>query len=61
MCNACAYVCCASDQLRECGCDACRNPDCWERCDVCGEDITPFGTCRCDDEEYPDEEVDIDG
>lgn len=29
MCNACGFLCCASDELGGCGCDHCENPDCW--------------------------------
>ena len=56
MCNACGLMCCASDQLRECGCDACTIPGCWERCDLCGETIQWSGDCLCDEQydEYPD-------
>jgi hypothetical protein len=29
MCNACAFLCCASDQFFGCGCDNCYDEDCW--------------------------------
>lgn len=56
MCNACGFLCCASDQLRECGCDCPGAPGCWERCEWCGDTTQYGGLCACDteDEEYPD-------
>lgn len=29
MCNACGFLCCASDVFARCGCD-CDNPECWD-------------------------------
>lgn len=29
MCNACGNYCCGSDVFDRCGCDGCREPDCW--------------------------------
>lgn len=49
MCNACGFKCCASDQFSGCGCD-CDNPECWTKCDECGE---PEERCCCEDEEPP--------
>ena len=28
-CNACGFMCCASDVFEQCGCD-CDEPDCWD-------------------------------
>ena len=30
MCNACAFLCCASDVFEGCGCEHCPDPDCWD-------------------------------
>ena len=56
MCNACGFLCCASDVDRQCGCDCAGYAGCWERCDDCG-DVTQFGDpCMCDeDDDYPAE------
>lgn len=29
MCNACGFGCCALDTFDGCGCEDCRNPECW--------------------------------
>lgn len=29
MCNACGFICCASDCFEGCGCDHCADPNCW--------------------------------
>lgn len=29
MCNACGFLCCASDVFDSCGCEFCPNSDCW--------------------------------
>ena len=43
MCNACGYLCCASDEFEECGCDHCPEPAChFEPCN-CG-----VANCRGD-------------
>lgn len=52
MCNACGFLCCASDQMDACGCDHCNFPECWSICDVCGE---TGDNCDCD---YADDEPD---
>lgn len=36
MCNACGFLCCASDVFEGCGCDHCPEPDC-HACFNCGE------------------------
>ncbi len=44
MCNACGFVCCASDVFSGCGCDGCDCEDCWSDDDADGPD--------CDHEDY---------
>ena len=44
MCNACGFGCCAWDGFSGCGCDHCDNPECWEYCDECGEEVS---SCCC--------------
>jgi len=54
MCNACEYLCCASDKLEACGCD-CEVEACWsEVCKFCGERALPFEPHECYAE--PDED-----
>lgn len=39
MCNACGFLCCASDEFSGCGCNDCECEACWtdtdEGCDEC--------------------------
>lgn len=51
MCNACGFLCCASDCFEGCGCDHCSNPACWPQCDNCGEPGCD-GECGGPDEDY---------
>jgi hypothetical protein len=59
MCNACALMCCGSDQLSACGCD-CPDADCWPRCELCDEQLWPGDECDCDADEldiFDEEEI----
>lgn len=33
MCNACGFICCASDEFDGCGCNFCECPACWSEDD----------------------------
>ena len=48
MCNACGFVCCASDEWGECGCD-CKELKCMLYCDYCMEwGFHRTDECECD-------------
>lgn len=47
MCNACGFLCCASDVFSGCGCDHCRCPECWSDDEDEREDYDPFDGHFC--------------
>jgi hypothetical protein len=49
MCNACGFICCASDEFEGCGCDTCGVDDCLEDCQECGEKEI-FCACDCEED-----------
>lgn len=57
MCNACGFLCCASDVFSGCGCDHCGEEACLDLCEHCGENQCD-GFCGSDDDfEYLDDPV----
>jgi hypothetical protein len=52
MCNACGFLCCASDEFGGCGCEHCGEPECLRLCKYCGENECD-GFCQSgDDDDY---------
>jgi hypothetical protein len=61
VCNACGFACCAWDGFGGCGCDHCDNPECWEYCEDCGEEMS---SCLCnedDDFDYDEDDRETEG
>ena len=59
MCNACGFLCCASDEFSGCGCDSCGEPECAAECDPINNMHAEDCRCPADDFDpnefgYPD-------
>lgn len=39
MCNACGFICCASDMFDHCGCDGCECEECWSEDEGDGDEF----------------------
>lgn len=52
MCNACGFLCCASDAFEGCGCYTCGDPDCEVYCDECG---LPAPSCVCSIDDFEED------
>ena len=55
MCNACGFICCASDEMEACGCETCGCSACLAICERCGENGCD-GMCEDADEYDPTSE-----
>lgn len=51
MCNACGFLCCASDVFEDCGCDHCPEPEC-HACFNCGARDCDGDCMSADEEEF---------
>ena len=54
MCNACGFLCCASDEFHGCGCDNCDEEECWTICDPINGIHSDYCDCPIDDFEEDD-------
>ena len=52
MCNACGFLCCASDVFEQCGCEGCAVIECHEKCEDCGRVLE---LCNCDPDSFVDD------